>query len=489
MSARLRGSAFVLLAAIPLACQEGEFVAYPEIGGECPAARAGSSGQCCPAWTEAEDTRCTLRAWERGTEDDAFGPSGARDPVLSIDGAGRAVLAWEATGDEGHALVVAEETAIGHLGLREPASALAGEAVTPAVAAHEDGRAAVVWRQHDGSESRIYASTRVDTGGWDDPTPSDARSWAGDADDPDVVFGPGSETIVAWSQWTGHDFRVVVSRDRGGEADAPVIVSPPLDFAGGPRLAVADNGDAIVTWTQTGGAGEPMVVASERTRQNGEWTRPGPSDVLSAPGAPTASLPDPDAVPAIDRRGGIAIAWTQASSTGAAPVYLATRDGLGEWTRPESVDDAFSGPGLVARAPRIAIGPSGEVWVAWTEDLGEQMRVVAAVRDAEGTWIEDGRDPAVLSAPGTDASEPALAVGPSGEAVVVFTQKSGEVRRIVARRRHAGGTRWLDPEELSDAAQGDASEPTVAIGPTGRTVAAWVQGPPLAGHVRIAWVD
>lgn len=487
----MNGRILVLACAIApaLACQDGEFTAYPELDEECPAARLQDDGACCPAWAEAEGTRCTLRPWAMGSQDDAFGPVGARAPALAVDGGGRAVLAWAARGDAGSVLVVAEEIAEGHLGLRDPAAGFAGEAMAPAVAADASGRAAIVWRQLEDGEGRIHQSVRAATGGWRDPTAGDALSWAGDADAPRVVFGPGAETIAAWSQRTGGVVRIVVSRRQGDDVDLPVIVSPPLHAASAPAVAVAANGDAVVTWMQAGRTGAPTVLASERLRGGGEWTRPGPSDALSPPGAVVASLLESSPVAAIDRRGGIAIAWTQPDGTGAAPILLATRDGLGEWTAPESPADAFSDPQRVASGLRVAIGPAGQRWMAWSEDLGDVHRVVAAVQDTSAEWIEDGRAPAMLSALGADASEPALAVGPSGEVVVVFVETHGEVRRIVARRRHAEGTRWLDSEVLSDAASGDASDPTVAIGPSGRTVAAWVQGPPQAGQVRIAWVD
>lgn len=469
-------------------CEAGAFEDYPSLDPMCPPDRARFDAQCCPAWTIAEGGGCRLRPWQTGDPEDARGDPGARDPELAIDGADLAVVAWESATGTQSILWVAEETGDGHTDVRHPAAALEGDAVTPAVAAHPDGRAEVSWKQQAGSDGAIHRSSRATTGGWTDPTPRDALSWPGNAYEPRVAFGPGDETIFVWNQWTGHNFRVLVSRQLGDDLDPPVLVSPPVNFANAPQVAVAHNGDAVVTWYQAGDQ-DLMVFGSERTRQSGEWTRPGPTDVLSAPGAPVASHPESNPIAAIDARGRIVIAWAQDNGAGATPLYIATRDGLGEWSTPHDLSDSFGRPDVVARGPRIATGPRGEMWLAWSEDVGDHHRVVAALRGADGEWVQDGRDPAVLSAEGADAIEPALAVGPDAEAVVVFSELQDGRRRIVARRRPIDGTRWLNPDVLSGDIPEDATEPAVAIGPGGRAIAVWVQGPPLAGRVRLAWVD
>lgn len=469
-------------------CQEGEFVDFDGPESDCPAARARGDGTCCPAWTEADAGRCVLRAWSRAEE--STGMPGAHGLSLGVDAGGRGLLAWTVASEGESTVVIAEEIAAGRLEPREPspATSLGGAATMPTVAtSRDDDRAAVVWTQDADAEGRIVASLRGAMGGWGDPYTGAALSWGGRARAPEVALGPGEELLVAWIQRIGADERVVVRRWQGDEEHASVIVSPPATVTGGPRLAVADNGDALVGWAQTAETAPAVVLASERTRGEGELTRPVIADALSVPSGLVTIGHGP--VVAMDRRGGAALAWTQADATGHEALYLATRDGLGNWTAPQSSADAFSRPDTVVRSVSVAFGPSGELWVAWSETTGTGHRVAAAVRDAEGDWIEDGRDPAVLSPEGADAIQPVLAVGPSGEAVVAFAERGADGRRVVARRRHAGGTRWLDPEVLSDDAHGDASAPAVAIGPSGRTIAAWVQGRPHEGTVRIAWVD
>jgi PKD domain len=78
--------------------------------------------------------------------------------------------------------------------------------------------------------------------------------------------------------------------------------------------------------------------------------------------------------------------------------------------------------------------------------------------------------PTELSAPGRDASEPALAMGESGETVAVWQRQSEtEIGQTVQASTRSPGAAFSTPLELSAA----AGEPTVAMTPSGEAVALW----------------
>jgi hypothetical protein len=179
--------------------------------------------------------------------------------------------------------------------------------------------------------------------------------------------------------------------------------------------------------------------------------------------------------PALSEAGEAAVVWTQENGKGAIAVFLATRGRDGTWTRPKDLDDTFSPAVGTARCAQLAFGPGGELYVIWYQDQGDGDAVYAARRDASGRWIDDGNHALRLSAPDAIAYAPALAVGPEGGVVAVFTEETKGQARIAARRTAAGDVSWGAEEWLSP--QGEAvSDPAVALGPGDRTIVAWTQG-------------
>ena len=135
-----------------------------------------------------------------------------------------------------------------------------------------------------------------------------------------------------------------------------------------------------------------------------------------------------------------------------------------------------------ARCAQLAFGPGGDLYVIWYQDQGDGDAVYAARRDASGRWIEDGKHPTRLSAQDALGYAPALAVGPRGGVVAVFTEETKGQMRIAARRTLAGDTPWAAEEKLSPEGEA-AGDPVVAIGPGDRAIAAWTQG--LFGRARV----
>ena len=90
----------------------------------------------------------------------------------------------------------------------------------------------------------------------------------------------------------------------------------------------------------------------------------------------------------------------------------------------------------------------------------------ASPASAAPAWLV----PTELSAPGRDASEPALAMGESGETVAVWQRQSEtEIGETVQASTRSPGAVFSAPLELSAA----AGEPTVAMTPSGEAVAVW----------------
>ena len=130
---------------------------------------------------------------------------------------------------------------------------------------------------------------------------------------------------------------------------------------------------------------------------------------------------------------------------------------------------SLSGAGQDAWGPQVAAGPDGAVTAVWFRRDGRHSRVQVATLAPNAYWSP----PRDLSLPGEDASDPQVAMGARGTAVVVWRGWDGAHYRVQASSRGENG-KWSEPVTLSTAGA-DAWDPQVAIGPHGMAVVAWRQ--------------
>ena len=462
-------------------CEAYGFQAFAGLEPGCPDARLRPDGACCPAWASWEEDRCTRRPWD--TSRDPQSSVGAGTPRIAVDDGSRAIVAWSTADGR---VQIGEETSLGALSTFTPSDGLPGTGLQADVAADAVGRAMVAFRQQEGDVGRIYVAQRGAEGGWNLPVAGAVWSAEGNAYEPRVAFGPDDESVVLWNQWTGANFQVAVSRTRLGRTDPVAIVSEPVNFSNAPRIALSRSGDGLIAWYQAR-EGELSIYVSERFGLDGAWSVPGADDRLSSPGTEVTSHPISNPIPVVNDRGLAAVAWTQSTLAGGNGVYVATRDGFGEWTRPADLADTIGDPVAVARCVQPALSNVGRLHLVWHEESEPAVvRAWSATLDAgRETWPQ----PEALSDLDHPAVDPAIAIGAYGEVVVVYRELVGEAWRVVARQRQPDADAWLSPIVLSDPTEGSAGTPAVAMGADARVVAAWPQGELGEQRIHLAWVD
>jgi hypothetical protein len=146
---------------------------------------------------------------------------------------------------------------------------------------------------------------------------------------------------------------------------------------------------------------------------------------------------------------------------------------------------SLSGAGQDAWGPEVAAGPDGAVTAVWYRRDGRNSRVQVATLAPNEHWSP----PRDLSLPGEDASDPEVAMGDRGTAVVVWRGWDGAHYRVQASSRGENG-QWSAPVTLSRAGE-DAWDPQVAMGPHGMAVVAWrrsdVTGHQVQATTRVAY--
>jgi hypothetical protein len=286
----------------------------------CAEAQRDAAGRCCPPWS-AKGARgsCAPRAWSLPGEGDGAGELGAQGIALAVDGRGRAIAAWNVTESPAPPrLVIGEEEGPGALALRSPSEGLAGPERAADVAAGEDGAAIVAWVQGEG-DAAIVTSARDAAGAWVDPEGPGARlSFAPNAYEPEIAMRAGGEAILVWNQWMSTGYGVAVARRASIDAPwelpagADDVLSPHLFYSNSPQIALADGGDALVTWYQSRRRADGLreqrrgarVLATLGRRSPLRAGRPGGQPRDRQPGARAEPRrPGRDRVDAGERRG------------------------------------------------------------------------------------------------------------------------------------------------------------------------------------------
>ncbi len=441
----------------------------------------------CPAWTRAQGDRCVLRGWSVPDSADALSEPGARDVQVAVGRPGDALVAWSQTRINDVGPVVLAEPDGDGWALTE-VSAGEGSGLEPAVALARDGRALLAWKQQR-TDGAVYLATRDPSGAWQWPAAESPLSWSETAYEPRAHFGSDGEALVLWNQWTGEHFGVAMALRAGDRPSAPFIVpttatqllSPAVNYANAPRLAVGEDGEALVAWYQAP-VDDLMVYVSERREPGEAFARPTADGFISPPGGPVDSHAQANPWPALHASGAAAVVWTQQRGEADLPVYLATREPDGTWTVPASLADSLSRPGAYARCPQLAFAPDGTMVVTWFETREGDTAVFA--------WRGRARDegePLRLSATGSEAVHPALAIGPDGGAAVVWGEGHDGRWQVLARLHQPHTDAWLPAEPLSTTELGLAPDPQLALDPDdGRVLVAWAQGGVTDGRVYVA---
>ena len=165
-----------------------------------------------------------------------------------------------------------------------------------------------------------------------------------------------------------------------------------------------------------------------------------------------------------------AFAWTRLGDR--SRLAVRARSATGALSRVQYVSD----PGRHASDPELAVDPSGNAVFAWTTTIwssyptGENTRIQARARSATGA-LSAVR---ILSASGQDASSPRVGVDAIGNAVFAWTRFGGANFRVQTRTRSAAGVLGA-VQNVSESGQ-DAFEPQLAVGAGGDAATSWTRG-------------
>lgn len=275
---------------------------------------ADETGNTFAVWREDGDAGSEIRSrryvagigWSAAQRVDAEMPARPGRPVLAVDRAGSALVAWEAQVGAGSQVWAARFDA--HRGWESPR-----RLSVPATAAHaphatfgRDGNAVVVWEQTKGGRRSVTASHSLAGGSWSAPQPISAA--AVDAQRPVVALDRAGHGVAVWEQQEATRRAVWANRWIAGKGwlGAERIDGNPAMHARHPQVMMNTDGHAVVVWCQGGGTHANIVTAR---LADGRWSVPEVLDTDNIGALHTAVAEAPQLTR--DRTGNVVAAWRQ----------------------------------------------------------------------------------------------------------------------------------------------------------------------------------
>ena len=298
----------------------------------------------------------------------------------------------------------------------------------PKVAMDSDGNTIIAWSQNDGGDeggdARIYKS-EYRGGLWTHP--ADLSDYISPEDlavsDPKVAMDDNGNAIIVWTSWNSGDNRIYMSEYRDETWDHPANSA---DYVGTPpnnifdlRIAMDNDGNAVMVWRQWKTGDNNFQIYKSEYR-NSAWTHPASLNDNISPNGKSAYLPQV----AMDDNGNALIVWYQSDSTNINQIFMSEyRDG--DWAHPASLSDNISPDGQNAFTPMVAMNSNGNALIAW-----HQNNQMYKSEYWDGVWIH----PAGLSdnispdgALGLDNPPPhAVAMDDGGNAIIGWLQLDGD---------------------------------------------------------------
>lgn len=300
---------------------------------------------------------------------------------------------------------------------------------SPLLSVDSAGNATAVWQRHHGGKLIYQSAVRQAGGPWSTPS-----RFFGDLEEGfglQVAVDPlGNETAIfgrrAARSWVVQS----AARSVGGIWSAPVTLS--AAGAGSALVAAGPEGNVTAVWLLEREEGWRSVVQSATRSPGGIWSAP---VNLSSPRRAARS---PQI--AIDPQGGATVVWEAEYSDA---IESSTRSSEGIWSAPITL----SANGMGGAWPQVAVDSQGNataVWAGWAS-TGHRIQIQTATRPAGGTWSA----PVSISKTGhRHVQDPQIAVGPGGEATVIWQRSNGSYLVVQGAARPAGGG-WSRPVDIT----------------------------------------
>ena len=304
------------------------------------------------------------------------------------------------------------------------------------------------------------------------------------ASSPRVAMDDNNNIIVVWTQDTGSNTeQVFKSEYRNGVWTNPAslsdYVSNATKYVSGARVAMNNNGDAIIVWVQYSSSTNCAVYKCEY--HNGSWGEP---ELVSA----TGKSIDTTEV-AMDDSGNIVIAWDQNIGSSTGSVLFTNEYRNGSWSGTTQLTD-FTNKYYISDFS-LAMGNNGSTVIVWNDEIntgltpinnGVQYYIYTyktyRKNYRNNDWQATSQAGTAVTQTTTKSSLPQVAINDSGDAVIIWRKYvTGDVatyadpKGIFASRYSYSNDTWTD--ETIDQTGATLDQASVAMNNNGKILATW----------------
>ena len=387
--------------------------------------------------------------WVQPAADLSVTGGNADAPQVAVAADGTATSVWLRFNGSHYIVQAATRPPGGPFGTPVNLSATGQQSYSPQVTSAPDGTTTAVWKRYSGTDFIIQAAIRPPGGSFG--TPVDLSATGQPSDEPQVSAAPDGTTTAVWRRSNGANYIVQAAiRPPGGSFGAPVDLSVAGLQSEDPQVTTAPDGTVTVVWRRYNGS---HYIVQAATRPPG-GSFGAPVD-LSAAGQ---NATGPQIASALD--GTATAIWNRFGF-----VQAATRPPGGSFETP--VDLSVAGGNT--QTPQIAIAPDGTATAIWNRYNGSNFIIQAAARPPGGSF----EAPVDLSATGTNALSPQVAVASDGTATAIWTRYNGSNYIVQAATRPPGGL-FSAPVGLSVTGQ-EATDPQITTASDGVVTAVWLR--------------
>jgi hypothetical protein len=312
-------------------------------------------------------------------------------PRLAADAKGDAIVVWEhVKGAEGFVESSSRPSSATSWGPSQVAAEKAEPMHNPEVGLDSGGNATVVWEAKGGANVLIDAARRPPGGNWGGSV--SLSESGGNANVPRLAVAGNGDAIAIWERFgeeEGNMAEIIEASTRNGagasfsHAVRVTKIQPTRGEVAGQHVGLDEQGDAVVTWSETNTTNQDLIEASVGKIATDAWRAP---VVLSGLGGNTEEEPQVTVSPA----GEAVVAWER---TDGANNIVEAASGLaasGVW----QTAVPLSAKGEDADEQQLAVDARGDVVAVWRRFDGSFYLSEADAYDAAGPLLKSLSIPA-----------------------------------------------------------------------------------------------
>ena len=282
-------------------------------------------------------------------------------------------------------------------------------------------------------------------------------------------IGSGVDHVELWSR-----FRATPTDPWGTWTVGPTATASPITFAFGSDGFYEFYTIAVDGASNREAAPSVADAATQKIAPSG-WS-------AGVPVNANDSLIQIAPVAAIDTNGTVHAAWINGWASSTEEIFYSQRNAsTGAWSTPQLVNNVTTGDQF---DPTIAVDGTGNAYAMWSDArVSDDRNISFSKRSAStGAWSSSVRvnDDPTNKKP--EQRRPAIAVGPTGEAIAIWEDLRGNKDHIYAARLPAGGSTWSANMQVTSVSSTKRGT-DIAIGPDGTAYAVWYE--PASGDANI----